>query len=73
MKSLQVNVLRHIFPVFRYRNQFENDLRHQAFRIFNNRSESTGIPAQNPVNQVFVCRIIAKWVVHLFDQTAEPE
>lgn len=73
MKSLQVDILCHIFPVLRHQDHFENDLRHQAFGIFYNRFKSPGIPTQNPVNQVFVSRIITKWVVHLFDQTGQPE
>jgi len=72
MKGLKVNVLRHIFPFFHHRDQLENNPRHQAFGVFYDDAESPGIAAQNPVNQVSVCRIIASWVVHLFDQTGQP-
>ena len=73
MKYFQVDILRHILSVFRDRDHFENDLGHQVFSIFYNHSKCPGIPTQNPVNQVFVCRIISKWVVHLPDQTGQPE
>jgi hypothetical protein len=64
MKCLEIDILRHIFPVFRNRDHFENDLGYQAFGIFYDNAKSPGISAQNPVNQESVCRIIANWVVH---------
>ena len=56
--------------VFCKRDHFENDLGYQFFGIFYNDPESPGIPAQNPVNQFFIRRIISNVMVHVFDQTA---
>ena len=73
MKSLQVDILGQVFPVFSSRNHLENDLGHQVFSILNNDAERPGIPAQNPVYQLFVFRIISNTMVHVLDQTADRE
>jgi len=71
MKSLHIDILRQILAVLRDGDQFENDLGYQVFGIFYNDPKCPGIPTQNPVNQVFVCRIISNGMVHALDQTGK--
>ncbi len=71
MKDLQVYILRQILPVFRPGNHLENDLGHQVFGISDNDSKCLRIPAQNPVNQLFIFRIISHVIIHVVNQTGK--
>jgi len=73
MKYLQVDILRQVFPVFRDRYHFKNDLSDQSFGIFYNCPKSQFIPAQDPVNQFFIRRMSSNGMVHVFDQTGDLE
>lgn len=73
MKNPEIDILRKIFTVFSIGYQFENDPCNQVLRIFNNNAKSPVVPAQNPVNQLFVCRIISNGIVHLMDETGKLE
>ena len=73
MKDLQVNILRQILPVFRSGNHPANDLGHQLFGISDNDPKCLVIPAQNPVNQLFISRIISNGIIHVVNQTGKLE
>ena len=70
MKNLEVNILHQVFPVLTNRYHLKNNLRHQVFCIFYNNPKCLVIATQNPVNQLFICRIISNIWVHVLDETA---
>jgi len=71
MINLHVNILCNILSVFGNRNQFKNNLCDELLCVFYNNLKSPVIATQNPVNQLFIFRVMCNDIVHVMDQTGK--
>ena len=65
----EVDILGQVLTVLSNRDHLKNNLGDQVFCIFYNDPKCPVISAQNPVNQLLICRIMSDIWVHVNDET----